>query len=180
MVYSLRRFSASHLDWDDLDGGGPGISFYYLIIKGDAAVNVEQEQHFYRTALTEKNDWFIFIDIGCDFSLRDHLAKLPGGPELYSTIEQQAPIVLSAPRPIIDMQDVATIKVRQITDYYADLEYIYKRLSDIGSRSNVIESIKRFNSYAQLKPSLFGIGININEMLSDVIKRWENNNPSRR
>jgi hypothetical protein len=40
-------------------------------------------------------------------------------------------------------------------------------------RLQAIEFLKRVNAYLQLKPNVLGLGINLNEVLADLIKGLE-------
>jgi hypothetical protein len=162
---------------DDV-GGGSSTSLYdsnhyYLVIKGDAALNQETTQHFYRTGLNAQDGVFVFVDIGSDSRLHDLLAKVKGGPELYSRIEREAPVFLATDMNIGGITDAEDIELRRITDYQSDLEYIYDGLANEDWRDRTVNVLKQVNDYAQLKPSLFGIGINLNKLISDLIKRLE-------
>ena len=158
-------------------GGAPHQDFYYLVINGEGQTTSSEEiQNFYRTGInSQSNDIFVFVDVGTDNRLRDDLDKLPGGAELYESIVRQAPVFITTPMRIPMLTDLAKVHLHPITSYETDLDFIYKKFRHTGWRVRTAATMKQVNAYLQLKPSFFGIGLNLNEMLADLIRQLEQN-----
>jgi hypothetical protein len=168
-------------------GGGGGVSpvlknYFYLIIRGDVAQTISDEdiKSFFNTAVkTGEDHVFIFLDISHDQRLGIDLRKLTGGAELYNRIENSAPVFLISRQRIPDLTEIKAIEVLPITDYAKDIDAIYEKIG-MHSRTIRLQAIaflKRLNEYAHLRPNIFGIGINLNEPIKDMIARLERSTP---
>jgi hypothetical protein len=66
-----------------------------------------------------------------------------------------------------------------ITNYDRDIDAIYKHmgLNSQTTRMVAIRFLKKVNQYTHLKPNFAGIGINLNEIVEDLLRRLENTAP---
>jgi hypothetical protein len=156
---------------------------FYFIVKDVATGNAVQQkdvQSFFRTGVNTGSDYlFTFVDIGSDERLSKYLAPKPGGDALYKDIEAKAPVFLVSDRAIKNVDDVRTITVHPIKNYTRDVQLIYNQMGfeSPTTRLTAIRFLKRVNKYLHLKLNMFGLGVNLNDMISDLLDRMESHSP---
>jgi hypothetical protein len=157
--------------------------FFYLVVNGNAGEEKEtlnNQQAFFRSGINSGPDYvFIFIDIGSDARLARDLCKRTGGDALYKQIEEKCPLFLITYRPIEHIGDVAAISVRPIKFYEDEVSVLYDEMGikDLGARKRFVKFLRRVNRYANLKPNIFGIGANVNEIITDLIDKLDLDQP---
>jgi hypothetical protein len=163
-------------------GGGPGIELLiYLVIKGkDQTVSNDEIQSFFKTGLNSHSGFGLcFIDIASDLRLSDYLSKIKDGDKLYAQLEKSAPAFVVTTQSLLYLSTIDAVEVIPISDYATDVNKIYERmgLTSLSRRLQAIEFLKKVNGYLQLKPNVFGLGFNLNDVLADLIKRLEQATP---
>jgi len=170
---------------DDYGGGGrggTGVNYFYLVINNAAASDVggQEIQSFYKTAVnTDGNHIFVMIDISSDQRLAKDLAKVSGGPELYAQIEANASVFLLSPKRIPDLGTIAAVEMVPIKNYEKDIDVIYAKmgLNSATTRASAIAFLRWLNDSFHLKPNIMGLGVNLNQMISDLLARLERAQP---
>jgi hypothetical protein len=172
---------------DAYGGGGWGSAankrFFYLVVNGNIGnetVGLKQQQAFFRSGTNSGPDYvYIFIDIGTDNRLGIDLSKRSGGAALYKEIEEQCPLFLITDRPIHQLKDITNIKRHRIDVYDDDVSVLYKEMgiSELTARKRFVRFLRRANRYANLKPNMLGLGVNVNEILADMIDKLEQSQP---
>ncbi len=156
--------------------------FFYLVVKTDrqSAVNQDDIQSFFRAGANTNSDYiFVFVDLTGDDRLCRYLSAKPGGSDLYRQIEQEAPVFLISDKSLTNKKDVSDVRLVKIKDYDGDAAIIYHEMGFDSSdtRRAAIRFLKRVNRYFQLRPGIFGFGLNFNEMISDLLERLERRSP---
>jgi hypothetical protein len=170
---------------DDYRGsiGTSDSSYYYLVISTDKATISEDDlQNFYRVGVnTDDLHVFMVVDLATDHRLRDDLLSIPGGAKLYERLENFVPAFLfSKTRITRSMMDASDIELVPISEEFrAEIDRIYVKvgLAPSAARSAILRALKAVNAYVNLKPGLFGIGVNLNQAISDLIARLEAKQP---
>jgi hypothetical protein len=156
--------------------------YFYLIVKGnsDDALDSSDVQSFFRTGINTGSDYvFVFVDIANDDRLLKYVAGKQGGADFYQEIETKAPLFLIAEKPISNVQNLKEPRIHKISNYDHDLRLIYNEMGFDSPTTRVasIRFLKRVNRYLHLKPNLFGLGFNLNDMIADILNRMENRSP---
>lgn len=171
------------------DYGGRGVNsegdkrFFYLVVNGDAgleSVGSVDQQAFFRSGINSGQDYvFIFIDIASDKRLANDLMKRSGGQEFYWRIEQVCPTFLITQKLIKEIRNLELIELYPIKDYTKDVSILYEKmgLHQPGTRKRFIKFLRRLNAYGHLKPNIFGLGFNANEIIDDLIDKLERAQP---
>jgi hypothetical protein len=170
---------------DDYGGGGrgsTGLKYFYLVIKSGVVSHVsgQEVQRLYKTAVnTDENYIFVLVDISTDRRLAEDLAKAQGGPELYAQIEANAPVFLISPKRIPELETMSTVEVLPIKNYEKDIDFIYAKmgLNSATFRTSGIAFLKELNNSVILNPTLFGVGLNLNHIISSLLERAERVQP---
>lgn len=166
------------LHWDP--GAASHQNHYYLVVNGPSdAVTDDDVQRFFRTGIDAKDDYFVLVNISSDTRLEAILTPLIAGPALWSRIKKEAPVVLMSRGRIPSLTSVRDITVYPIKNYKEDAATILGSISDPSERSKIIELLKQFNKIVQLKPALFGVGLNFNAVIDGMIERLEKNREKR-
>jgi hypothetical protein len=156
--------------------------FFYLVVDGSGAGDVNQQdiQSFFRSGMNTGSDFvFVFIDIAVDDRLRQYLSAKKGGVSLYNEIQKKRPVFLISTKSLLNKTDVIDVELVAITNYDRDIDAIYKHmgLNSQTTRMVAIRFLKKVNQYTHLKPNFAGIGINLNEIVEDLLRRLENTAP---
>ena len=152
---------------------------FYLIVNGaepTTAVDGQAVDSFFRAGVNSQSDYiFVFVDIASDHRLRNDLAKTEAGTALYERIASNSPAFLVCEGPIQKVTDLAGVLVSPIADYDTDVTLLYRQMGfdKPASRRAAISFLKRINRYLHLKPSIMGLGANLNEMIADLLARME-------
>ena len=174
-------------------GGAPPTSqwprYFYLVVKSsnkNQTLDPIDIQKFFRTGVnTDENYRFSLVDIASDQRLKQDMLKMEGGASLYERLEAQLPAFIisffGVPQIAgIPQMTVASFeRIYPIRDYDCDVQVIYDQmgLEPPSARKAAIDFMKKVNRYFQLKPSIFGIGANVNDIISDLIERLERSLP---
>jgi hypothetical protein len=171
----------------DYGGGGGGVGaavrFFYLVVKSgepEGALDPTDVQSFFRSGVnTDESYAFTFIDINSDARLKDDLLKIENGPEFYQRLEASVPAFLITYVPISKLFNASVIKLYPISDYQKDAEVIYEHMgmNTPSVRQAAITFLRKLNSYSHLKPNVLGIGLNLNEVIADLLTRLEHSTP---
>ena len=164
----------------DLGGGGSWKRFFYLVVNGRESLDSQTEQSFIRSGVNSGQDYvFVFIDIATDKRLYADLIKREEGQKFYEQVEKDAPLFLITDKPVEQIKDVKQIEVCPIRNYEKDVSVLYDKmgLHLPDTRKRFLKFLHKVNQYAHLKPNIAGLGLNLNEILGDWIKRLERNQP---
>ena len=71
------------------------------------------------------------------------------------------------------------VQVLPINNYKPDFGVLFMEMAmaPASAQRSTIAGLKRANAYIQFRPSIFGIGINLNEMIKDFIAALEKRLP---
>jgi hypothetical protein len=146
-----------------------GQRYYYLVVDGpSAAVSSDDIQSFFRTGI-DADELFAFVDISSDKRLETALKAIKDGPDLWDKIKSETPVFLSSAGRIPDAVSAQAIHVRPIKNYRKDAaDFLLLAVSSVD-QPKILEVLKRFNKIANLRPSLFGVGLNINAIIDEMI-----------
>jgi hypothetical protein len=163
-------------------GGASGQDFFYLIVNGRKTPHLSDSdvKSFFRTGVNTSSDFiFVFVDISSDRRLASDLERIEGGAEFYRKIEKMAPVFLITHVSIRHIANAKTIQLLPVRNYDKDVSAIYDRMGvhSPSTRKSAILFLKRVNKYLNLKPNLFGVGANFNDMISDLLDRMERSAP---
>jgi hypothetical protein len=179
----IKRFEKLEQVHDFGGGGGGGSSttitrYYYLVINGPATTLKDEDvQDFFRKGVETPDEAFVFVNIASDARLEHRLNALPNGPELFAKIKEQAPVFITTKVRIPELTDVSGVEVRQIKNYAEDAVYMSRALIQVNKENKTVERLRTFNKIAHLKPNLFGVGFNLNELIEEIIKKMEGKSP---
>src|SRR5262249_30560967 len=135
---------------------------------------------FFRTGVSTGSEYvFVFVDISTDHRLRGDLQRLPKGDILFGEIEDKAPAFLVSPLAIPKLSSAESIEVFPIKSYETDINVIYDKMGihSSSTRKSAVRFLRRINGYLNLKPSIFGLGANLNEVISDLLDKIEQKQP---
>ena len=152
--------------------------FFYLVTDSgkNKLLSADETQPFFRVGSKTDSKWvFVFVDIAQDHRLREDMETIDGGTRFFrEEIKFKAPVLLITTAPLrscsIDkIQTVAFDRFEQAMDrIYAEMG-----VHAPTTRKAVIRFLKQVNRYGHLKPNIFGMGVNFNEIISDLIENWE-------
>jgi hypothetical protein len=163
-------------------GGASGAAarFFYLAVNGvSSQVSDTDIKSFFRTGVNTSSDYiFIFVDISSDHRLRNDLLRLKGGDEVYARLLKNSAFLISKTR-VANIEDIKDIEVIELQNYDDDMDHIYKLMGihSKSTRAAFIRFLRRVNRYAHLKPNVFGLGANLNDVISDMIEYLESKGP---
>jgi hypothetical protein len=167
---------------DDYDGdrGYPrsAKAHFYLVVNGRGAEQLQStdiHDWFSFGASTSSDFIFVFIDIAFDLRLKKDLQTHKGGKELYRTIKERCPVFLYSVTSIPNLKSLASLEILPANDYQRDVGIIYSKIGRArnATRLNAIKFLKKANGYISLKPSIFGVGANLNQIIGDLLDRLE-------
>jgi len=179
-----RKLSYRKEEIEDYGGGGRpgkvGANYFYLVVSGkDKTVSVDDIQKFFKKgASLDDKSIFVFVDIASDERMRKDLESRPDGPALFDRIESKAPVLLISETRLVEA-DPDEVELFPISDFDKGMENIARRIGSLsaGKKQGTLRFLKRLNAYVVLKPTFWGMGFNLNEVLSDVIGRLEGAKP---
>ncbi|WP_439397268.1 hypothetical protein ACRQ5Q_09190 [Bradyrhizobium sp. PMVTL-01] len=164
------------------DGGGTTYTeaelYFYLVfnkIPDDPATQEGYNEFYKKGSATSERFIFVVIDLSADKRLQTNLDKTPEGAKFYRKIVDQAPLLAIGTRPLADAENIGNVVLLPITDYKKSAAEIESRIAELAHpvKRKTLDFLKRTNDYLQLKPSFMGIGVNLNQIITDLIKRIE-------
>jgi hypothetical protein len=176
----------AHWSGDYSGAGGPKTPagyYFYLVVRSDErerSLDPDDIQKFFRTGVNAGRDYaFTMVDIMTDHRLGEDVLKMENGPAFYEKLDASTPAFLITRFPLHRLKDADDITLHPVTDYEKDVNIIYKEmgLPPVDTRRRTINFLRKVNSYLNLKPSIFGFGANLNEVIADLIKRLERDMP---
>jgi hypothetical protein len=173
-----RTHSYRKEDIEDYSGGGGrggvGTAYFYLVVNGkDKTVSVDHIQGFFKKgASLDEKSVFVFVDIATDKRMQQDLKARPGGLALYHETQSKAPVLLISSARLVNV-DLETVELFPIKDFSKEMENIARRVGSLPpeKKSGALRFLKRLNEYVLLRPNVFGLGVDLNKVLSDVIER---------
>ena len=152
--------------------------FFYLVVDGSAEGEVKRQdkQSFFRSGVNTDSDFvFVFIDIAVDDRLRQYLSAKKGGDSLFKEIQKKKPVFLISGKSLLSKTEVEDVELLQIKHYDRDIDAIYRHMGmhSRTTRMAAVRFLKKVNKYLHLKPNVFGLGVNINEIIEDLLRRLE-------
>jgi len=157
--------------------------FFYLVVDSNqpnVGITSGDLQGFFEAGVNTSSDYvFIFVDIANDDRLRHILSAFQDGEEFYRRVKENTPYFLIMSRIMQEVTDLYEVRGQAIRNYSEDVSLIYEEmgLSSPSTRKAAISFLRRVNRYCSLKPSFFGIGVNINDVITDLIDRLESKLP---
>ena len=90
----------------------------------------------------------------------------------------QAPVLIITHQRIQTLDAAEEIIIHPIRNYDEDskLIYVHMNLPTPDTAKTFLRFLRRINKYSQLKPNLLGFGLNINDIISDLIDHLERKN----
>lgn len=164
------------IDYGEGGGGGYYPNYFYLIVNGepDGTVPKEDAQAFFKLgSQTGSEHAFVFVDIGSDSRLINDLRRFNGGAKYVDDLRAACPALVMTEGPIQKLGHIPISAPVRITDFKQTLESIYDRMGVPSSKTKTtaIEFLDALNRYAHLKPNVFGVGVNLNEIISSMIAK---------
>lgn len=164
------------------DGGGTTYTdaelYFYLVfnkVPDDPATQEGYNEFYRKGSATSERFIFVVIDLSEDKRLQTNLEKTAEGARFYREIVDQAPVLAIGTRPLADVENIENVVLLPITDYKKSAAEIDTRITELAHpvKRKTLEFLKRTNDYLQLKPSFMGIGVNLNQVITDLIRRIE-------
>jgi hypothetical protein len=157
--------------------------YFYLIVKSqspDATINQDDIQKFVGSAVDSQRGYFFsLLDIATDQRLKDDLLRMTNGAAFFDQLLASVPAFLITYDAIPILKSADKIELYPISNYNNDVQIIYEHMGFArpAVRRGAIVMLEGLNKYIQLKPNIFGLGVNLNEVISDLIVRIRGSSP---
>ena len=119
---------------------------------------------------------FGFAELNKDKRLFDLLSKTEEGRSFYGQLEALLPVVTVSNSILGDVDNIRNVRTFPLSDFETDplgsLARIQKEACLITHTEKVgfLDGIETLNRIVSLRPGLFGLSVNFNELISDWLK----------
>lgn len=118
---------------------------------------------------------FGYCEITRDPRLKKSLSKTTEGKALFRRLLQEAPVITFSNKILGDAENTEAVKIFPLSDLgdspKSVMDEIYRRIGEANKKANEhnLKKISQLNNILQLKPSLFGLGLNVNNLIDDWV-----------
>ena len=151
--------------------------YVLLAVRGIEGADVRAIANRFRRTAKHTNVYVggEIVDLDADRALQNALSKTGNGKELFARILSSTPVICLSNSYIGDVTATDKVELLKFSDYATNPEQIFeiidRKMITPDERTGWVEFLSGINEILVLRPALFGMGIDLNKIISKYLPK---------